>query len=322
MVVIVSAFNEPTTNQVIDWLGYHGVDFVRINPDTPLSGVRIDMEGARAEMSIRIGDRRVALREVRSVWYRRGWFQIGHHVNLAQLPAQLHRPISAQLELELKSLNDFVSQLWFGRGVNRPSDNELNKLLVLQRAASLGLAVPTTLVTSDISDVCKFRAEHGRIITKNMAPGVFVKQNETMLQGFTREVTDEVLAMLPEVFFPMLFQALLSKVYEVRTFYLNGRTWSSAIFSQSSDRTLLDFRNYDVDRPNRTPPYVLPSVVDQRLCQLMRALGLASGSIDFIVDANGEHYFLEVNAIGQFWQVSYPCNYYLEDELARHLAAS
>ena len=48
----------------------------------------------------------------------------------------------------------------------------------------------------------------------------------------------------------------------------------------------------------------------------MRKLKLDSGSIDIIVTNKGEYVFLEVNPVGHFTQVSSPCNYYLEKEIA------
>ncbi|MBZ0205210.1 MAG: grasp-with-spasm system ATP-grasp peptide maturase [Flavobacteriales bacterium] len=317
MILIISNRSEATTNQVIDWLHYYGVDFIRINEDTPIRDVLVLMDNGRTDVSIKIDERTVPLREVSAVWYRRGWFQVSHSYDLSNLPELLKASVTAQLTGDLRTLSGFVSKLLFSNAINTPADNNLNKLSVLQTAASLGLSVPATIVTSCKTDLIDFRSRHGRIVTKNMSAGVFIEHNGTMLQGFTKEVTDREMAMLPDYFFPMLFQAMVRKVFEVRIFYLNDRLWSSAIFSQSSTKTKVDFRNYDVNRPNRTPPYILPRGVESKLRRLMNLLRLTSGSIDIMVDENDNHVFLEVNPVGQFWQVSYPCNYNLEDEVAR-----
>lgn len=50
----------------------------------------------------------------------------------------------------------------------------------------------------------------------------------------------------------------------------------------------------------------------------MTALDLNSGSIDFIKSGNN-YYFLEVNPIGQFGNVSTDCNYSLERKIAEFL---
>ena len=51
----------------------------------------------------------------------------------------------------------------------------------------------------------------------------------------------------------------------------------------------------------------------------MKELKLASGSFDIIVTKSNEYVFLEVNPIGQFSQVSIPCNYFIEKRLAEIL---
>jgi D-alanine-D-alanine ligase-like ATP-grasp enzyme len=51
----------------------------------------------------------------------------------------------------------------------------------------------------------------------------------------------------------------------------------------------------------------------------MKDLSLKTGSVDFILDQNDKYYFLEVNPIGQFGMVSYPCNYNLEKKVAYFL---
>lgn len=51
----------------------------------------------------------------------------------------------------------------------------------------------------------------------------------------------------------------------------------------------------------------------------MTKVEMNSGSIDMIVTLNNNYVFLEVNPVGQFWQVSYLCNYYLEKKIAHYL---
>lgn len=51
----------------------------------------------------------------------------------------------------------------------------------------------------------------------------------------------------------------------------------------------------------------------------MNFLDYQTGSIDIVVDKLDVYYFLEVNPIGQFKQVSSPCNYNLEEKIAKFL---
>jgi len=92
-----------------------------------------------------------------------------------------------------------------------------------------------------------------------------------------------------------------------------------AIFSQKNNQTSIDFRKYDSQIPNRTIPYKLPVWVEKQLTSLFHKLGLNTGSVDLILTPNEEYVFLEINPVGQFGMVSYPCNYYLEKEVAKLL---
>jgi D-alanine-D-alanine ligase-like ATP-grasp enzyme len=51
----------------------------------------------------------------------------------------------------------------------------------------------------------------------------------------------------------------------------------------------------------------------------MRLTNLDCGSIDLIYSTDEKYYFLEVNPVGQFGMVSYPCNYQLEKKIAIEL---
>ena len=103
-------------------------------------------------------------------------------------------------------------------------------------------------------------------------------------------------------------------------FYLDGVFYSSAIFSQNDEQTKIDFRNYNESNPNRVLPFNMPKTEEAKFRKLMKALNLNSGSLDIIVTKDGEYVFLEVNPVGQFTQVSFPCNYYLEKQMAISLS--
>jgi glutathione synthase/RimK-type ligase-like ATP-grasp enzyme len=92
-----------------------------------------------------------------------------------------------------------------------------------------------------------------------------------------------------------------------------------AIFSQSNKMTETDYRNYDLDNPNRIVPYKLNKQLENKLILLLENLELNSGSIDLIKSKDGKYYFLEVNPVGQFGQLSYNCNYNIEKIIAKSL---
>lgn len=72
-----------------------------------------------------------------------------------------------------------------------------------------------------------------------------------------------------------------------------------AILSQNNPKTQIDFRNYDVDLPNRVVPFRLPDSLTQKLIKLMQRINLNTGSVDGLY-SSGDYYFLEINPVGQF----------------------
>jgi len=51
----------------------------------------------------------------------------------------------------------------------------------------------------------------------------------------------------------------------------------------------------------------------------MLEVGLNCASIDLIKSTNGKYYFLEINPVGQFGMVDFPCNYGLHKIVAEEL---
>ena len=110
--------------------------------------------------------------------------------------------------------------------------------------------------------------------------------------------TQEYFPSQTEHFYPSLFQNLIEKKFEIRTFFLLDRFYSMAIFSQQKESTSIDFRNYDVKNPNRYVPFSIPKSIESKLKLFMKKLDLKTGSIDLIVTPNDEYVFLEVNPVG------------------------
>jgi len=185
---------------------------------------------------------------------------------------------------------------------------------VLQEAAIVGLTIPQTMITNSKKSLNKYFIEK-KIIAKSIHSIQFQTKNLSLI-GYTKLLEN---SMIPDKFSISLVQEEVIKKYELRIFFLNDKFFASAIFSQSNDKTKLDFRNYDQQKPNRIVPYILPKLIEKKLTLLMRKLRLKTGSIDMIVNSSGDYIFLEVNPVGQFGMISKPCNFFLEREIAQSL---
>lgn len=323
MILVLSQESaEETTEAVIDWVGALGGRCVRLNGED-LDGeqsYRLSFGGDGCGAVFRLDGQELSLDEVRVVWLRR-WHQFARYQ--APLPGRLPGPenrVRSHMVRELMAVTGGVSTLLDGADwLTRMEDAGLNKLAALRAAVRAGLEVPATLVTNHRDELLRFMDAHPRVVTKCVSDAERFTWRGRGWGLYTAEVTRADAEGAPERFFPSLFQEMVEKEYELRVFYLDGRCWPMAIFSQNDGETRVDFRVYNRARPNRTVPARIPDAVRDAIVRLMEALGLVTGSLDLVRTPAGRHVFLEVNPGGQFGMVSEPCNYYLEREVARYL---
>ncbi|WP_370899768.1 grasp-with-spasm system ATP-grasp peptide maturase [Chryseobacterium gossypii] len=197
---------------------------------------------------------------------------------------------------------------------------DVNKFEVLRIAKELGIEIPKSILTNSKSKLINFFYKcNGEVISKMHDMLLCdIKETYSTYATYTEKIEINFINELPDHFFVAHFQEKLEKIYEVRTFYLDGELFSMAMFSQKDERTSIDFRRYNRENMNRRVPYKLPSVLENRIRLLMQKIGLNSGSLD-IVKTKDSYVFLEVNPIGQFGFVSNACNYKLHKKIAEYL---
>jgi ATP-GRASP peptide maturase of grasp-with-spasm system len=325
MILILSSPSEYSTNRVTEWIDKLGGRYIRLN-DTLLYNFHTTFEcsfiDGKEDFLIGTPDKSFALSEIHIVWFRRwtnkdymrGLFSLSERKEWASnLVHHLSRETSTAGQFFLHLLRD-------KRWLDPPAAaRDIKKHEVLSMAREEGLDTPNTLVTNHKERVLAFLKQQGRIITKPLSEITFFNSSEFEFLCYTHEVTEADLLPLADWFYPSLFQELIDKRMEIRTFYLDGQCYSMGIFSQQDEQTRIDFRNYDPSRPSRMIPYRLPDRITASIDRLMRRLNLSTGSVDLIRSTDGRYYFLEVNPVGQFGMTSGPCNYPLEKRIAQYL---
>lgn len=301
MILIFSIKNDFSTNEIIDYLLSKKYDFIRVNEDDFIEIERLD-----EKIIIKIKNTVVDFDSINSIWYRKSRLQIKKS-NLS------NKSLENFINEENNVLNEYLLfKLKEKINLGLYSSIKVNKLVVNELAKRVGLNTPQSFFRNSE----KFKPTTN-LITKPINENSIVGINEN---SFYKLLTiDPCLINHNYEFSLSYFQEKIDKKYELRIFYLNGVTYSMAIFSQNNVKTNIDFRNYDSENPNRTVPYKLSNEMNKKIDNLMKLLGLNTGSIDILVDKNLNHYFLEVNPVGQFGMVSYPCNYNLEEKIANYL---
>lgn len=329
MILILSqSENETTTEDVIDWLWRWDIPCYRLNGDDLDASGHLALELDQTGVNMPIPG--LDCEQVQRVWFRR-WrlarpFLQGPILHKEQWQRGSRDPgrvLEQQLVGETDVLSGYIRSKLSGTDpLGKSPQARLNKLAVLEAARECGLTIPATLVTDNKAVLANFRTKYAAgVITKPLSDATFYDFTEGAWGTYTAEVDDALIEELPDPFFPSLFQEKLPKRYELRVFFLRGRLWSMAIFSQANLLTQVDFRRYDHEHPNRTVPYALPNDIAEAIISLMQRIKLDTGSIDLIRDTSGRYIFLEINPAGQFGMVSKPCNYFLEREVAAVLAS-
>ncbi|MBV8252640.1 MAG: grasp-with-spasm system ATP-grasp peptide maturase [Chitinophaga sp.] len=309
ILILSQAFLESSTDNVCQWLDYYQVPFLRLNGEDLFQWESLDAIPQNEDIA--------------AVWYRRKLSEFPSTYSLKEEHAPTSYTLRRFLIDEFNGLYGLLfhtidRQKW----LNDPIiEDNLNKLHVLMLAKEYGLQIPFTEVVTRKSTVVALLQQYPALIVKPLGECILVEdENGTKFKMLTQVINVSNLQRMPDQFFPSMVQEKVEKKYEVRAFYLDGTFYSMAIFSQNNNKTKDDFRNYDDERPNRTVPYQLPAVVEEKLRKVMQELRFGTGSIDLMVDRHGTYYFLEVNPAGQFGMVSFPCNYYLEKKMAQVLS--
>lgn len=319
MILIISINYEQSTSEVAEWLLFYNAKFEIVTETNTVKQLSYKLNEEKNEITIfTTSGNTINFNEIGSVWYRRNKFANGN--GILNEGDDFKKEVDYFVEIskaEWKCTNDcLMLSLKDKMIIGDHTKSAPNKIAVLELAKSVGLMIPDSIITSQKKDLLNSK---WRMINKNISNVAHTAIDNKSYCNRTVEIDTDA---LPETFFPSLFQKLIVKKYELRIFFLRGKFYSMAIFSQADNKTAIDFRNYNHAKPNRTVPFELPSEIELKLKKLMSLLEMNTGSIDMMVTPDDEYVFLEVNPDGQFGMVSYPCNYFIEREIATILLLS
>jgi ATP-GRASP peptide maturase of grasp-with-spasm system len=326
-IFILAQDGDRSVNDVMFWLNAIGkYEVRRINDDDDITFMELSVVDGKSSFSICTASGiNVDSDEIHAYWYRRGELKYNHLKLESEPNNNLYDALNNYYRTEWGHTAQYLHFLLKTMETNiigSYDDADTNKLICLEAAKRLGFNVPKSIISNNLKNIKRFIESNKRTITKGIwGPGYFA-QDSTGYESFSIPTTLYTIEDLEIVtggdFQPTHFQEYIEKKFEVRSFYLDKVIYSMAIFSQNNEKTAIDFRNYDDERPNRIVKFKLPVEIEDKTISLMEHLGYSTGSLDFIFDGQ-EYYFLEVNPVGQFGWLSRYCNYYLEREIARQL---
>lgn len=327
MIILFSVANDYTTYDVIKWLHYLGeYNIVRVNYGDAHGNKDLLIQVEEGDFKIRLQDKVFSLRDIKAVWYRKGcdWLCDQFYTITIEGHTKFTRYLNNKAQREQHKLSEYLHFLIENSVpvLGSAFKSDLNKLITLSAAKAAGLLIPDFHVVNHKQAVEQLWHTGEGFISKSMSDGVYLFDKTEAAMGYftyTEKLTEEKIQELPDKISPSFLQKNIEKRMEVRVFFLDNRCYSMAIFSQSDEKTKVDYRKYNDEKPNRCVPFILPSAIAAKIIFLFNTLGLNTGSVDLIMDTKGDFYFLEINPVGQFGMVSNPCNYQLEKKVALKL---
>jgi glutathione synthase/RimK-type ligase-like ATP-grasp enzyme len=192
-----------------------------------------------------------------------------------------------------------------------------SKLLQQEAASKIGLKMPETLFTNSPREIRDFLTRCREVVYKPLSAAGW-KDHESYFCSYTARLTQsdlvgvEVLRQTPGI-----FQEYVPKSYELRVTVIGRQVLAAKVLSQQTERGKLDWRRAYSELSFE--PTQLPPDLALQCLALLDELGLVFGCFDFVATPDGEHFFLEVNEMGQFLFVERYCGLPLLDAFSEFL---
>lgn len=123
--------------------------------------------------------------------------------------------------------------------------------------------------------------------------------------------TDEEIAHCPH-----FLQHQIKKSYELRVVVVGRKVMPFRIESQSSELTRVDWRKGTW--ANTFEKCDISYALESKILDFMDEMKLVTGSVDIIVDEEGNHWFLECNQDGAWAWLDNVCDGEVADEFAKY----
>lgn len=301
-VLILTHAEDRTADRVAAELALRGVPVARIDQaDIPLRVAVDGRIGPRSQWCGQMRDRQSGaviadLASVRSVWHR--------HTRQFVVDPRMSGPEKVFAYGEARRGYGGVLAalgingcLW----VNDPvaAARCEYKPVQLQAAASCGLRIPETIITSDPAAATDWAATLGRPVVYKPMSGSWhadegmVRVLHTTLVDDPSSLGDHAIARTAHLF----QEAIWPKAFEARAVVVGEQVFAVRI-DANSEQGRVDWRS-DYDSLSYSP-LELPAEITEGLVRLHRALGLMYGAADLACDMAERYWFLETNQAGEW----------------------
>lgn len=310
MVVLFKSIEDNYFVNVIEWFKFHDVNYHIIDLEKiELNNFEISFVNEKLKINLKTEKLNFSFDEVSCFWYRSGKIRI-QKLKISNVNFNL-KVANSYFRLEQEMLIDFIYSEIQKKSIGFTSRYPVNKLVQLKTACDVGLKIPDSIICSNKNNILNILDESS-IITKAIQENIFtVYKNSLFFQRVQRIKLNEI-----RNFSNTMFQNLIDKEVEIRTFYIENKFYSIGFCCNDEN---IDMRDSYQNQNQNHFKLKLPVNIEKKINSLMIKLNLISGSIDLIYSKTGEYYFLEVNSEGQYDWLSKLGGYNLDCEIANYI---
>lgn len=312
-VLVLTQPGDATADLVVKELDHRGARVFRVDPgDFPLAVQVSAWFDGTWRGAIHGPDGSVDLRDIRSAYVRRPTgFRFPPSMNDAE-----ERFAAREARRGIGGLLMSLPCTW----VNHPSraaDAEY-KPLQYATAAACGLDVPRTVITNIPGDADKHRAHLGASVVYKSLASATIADGPQVKVIYTNPVTASDMADSRVALTAHQFQQRVPKVRDVRATVVGKKVFAANIVTdEDTPEGLLDWRaDYNA---LLYEPVQLPETVEASLLAMTERLGLSFAAADFVVTADDQHYFIDLNPSGQWGWIQEATRLPIAAAIAAHL---
>ncbi|GAA4090723.1 hypothetical protein [Mucilaginibacter panaciglaebae] len=171
------------------------------------------------------------------------------------------------------------------------------KIYQLKVANQLGLNIPKSVITNQLSRALSFLKENPISIIKPISNGLQVLKDRTY-SIYTTEITHQAFIdlELAEIFStPVFLQERIKNDSDIRVTIVGNNLFAAQIRKEGDD---VDWRKPDIKK--LYDQIILPLFLQEKLLELNRFFKMIYSAIDLILTPHGEYIFLEINPVGEW----------------------
>jgi len=311
MILFITNKEDITIDILVDKLNKKSINYYRLNTEDLIEkiDINIDLKQSSFLLYDKIKKIHININNIKSVYYRRP--KLPELLLLDNISESERNYLKHECFYILQGIYDFLNiKFWINSYWSILKAE--NKILQLQVAKKVGLKIPNSLITNNVSLAKKFNSKQECVI-KPIKSG-FIKDIDDPQIIFTNIFNPLKNEIEKVSLFPTYFQSHIKKQADIRVTIVGKNFFVAKICSQDKKSTSVDWRagkNYDLKYEH----IELPKKVQESCKKFMKALHLNYGALDFILEPNGEYCFLEINPNGQWGWIEKRLNLPISDAI-------